>query len=340
MTDDYRSIVVGDISVIDVRSPAEFSRGAVSNSRNLPILDNAEREQVGIIYRTKGRQAAITRGHELVAGETKLRRIQSWVEVCDHDPNSVLCCWRGGLRSSIAQKWLVENRRNVACVEGGYKSLRRYTQKVLESVANRNVVVLGGRTGTGKTVLLREFSNAIDLEDLARHRGSAFGGLNEAQPMPQNFDFSLAAELLRTESQQFLLAEDESRMIGKLHLPPGLFDSMVRAPLVVLDAPMEQRIEFTYENYVIGQDYAQLRNSLQRIEKRLGGVNYKSISESMSTAMKSDKASDHSKWIKRLLEDYYDPMYDYQLSKKQNRIVFQGNTREVREFLRSHYSGK
>lgn len=326
--------------MIDVRSPAEFSLGAVSNSHNRPILDNTEREQVGIIYRTKGREAAIARGHELVAGVTKRQRIQSWLDVYDQDPNSVLCCWRGGLRSTIAQKWLRENQIDIPCVEGGYKSLRRFTRYVLEAIAKRNLVVLGGRTGTGKTELLQEFSNAIDLEALARHRGSAFGQLNESQPMPQNFDFALAAELLRTESQQFLLIEDESRMIGKLHLQPELLAAMALAPLVVLNAPLEERIEFTFNNYVVGQDYAQLRNSLQRIEKRLGGVNYKSTSERMRTAMESGKASDHANWIKRLLEDYYDPMYDYQLSKKQNRIVFQGNTREVREFLHSQYTGK
>ena len=335
---DYRSIVNGEVLVIDVRSPAEFNRGAVASAVNKPILNDCEREQVGICYHKKGREEAIRLGYQLVSGERRESRIRSWMQDCKEDPTAVLCCWRGGLRSQIAQQWLADKAQRVPVVDGGFKALRQYSRTVIGTGANRNMVVLGGHTGAGKTLLLQEISNAIDLEHLAKHRGSAFGNLADAQPPPKSFEFALAAELLRTESNRFVIVEDESRMIGKLNIPAGIFESMARSPLVVLTAPIEQRIQFTYTNYVLGQDYETLRNSLQRIAKRLGGLNYISVSERMAKAMNSGKAYDHYEWIRMLLQDYYDPMYDYQLSKKQDRIIFTGASKAVSEYLRSQYS--
>ena len=329
----YDAILCGEYQILDVRAPSEFERGSVPGSINLPILDDDEREQVGITYKKFGNQEAVQLGHQLVQGEVKERRIKQWTEFLDKCDNPLVSCWRGGMRSEIAQQWLLESVHPVPRVRGGFKAIRQRSIELFEEQGDRDWLVIAGQTGVGKTQLLSSFSNAIDLEGLANHRGSSFGRLSTPQPSPINFELRLARDLLQTMQYKQVLLEDESRTIGRLAIPDGLYQAMQVAPIVVLEATIQERVALTYEQYV--QDVAAntLFEALERIRKRLGGARYQEIVGLMREAFESHSEQDHHVWIRLLLEYYYDPMYQYQLEQKKERVVYQGNTDDVRSFI-------
>ena len=331
--DQYHQILRGDVRVLDVRSESEFASGAVPDAINVPILDDDERTQVGITYKRLGKEAAYAKGLELVSGSKRDLRVEAWSQVLNQFENIAICCWRGGLRSEVAQQWLKQVGWEVPRVRGGSKALRQFVLAKLDDQSNRRLRVLGGRTGVGKTELLQEFSAVIDLEELANHRGSAFGGFKTAQPPPVSFEASLAAELIRTDSFCEVMVEDESRTIGRLALPTGLHHEMQNAPLLILTKPLEQRIDLTYKNYVRQREGQALLDSLAKIERRLGGQRYQDVKRLMVQAIESDQKSTHLDWIEKLLVYYYDPQYDYQLARKQHRVQFSGDYVAMKEYL-------
>lgn len=336
-TNDYQSLLRDETPILDVRAPAEFAQGAIASAVNIPILDDEERESVGLAYKHRGQNAAVARGHELVQGQVKSQRIEMWREFIAAHPNAVLCCWRGGMRSQLAQAWLAETGIQVRRISGGSKALRQHCMAVLEHAQSHRFVVLAGRTGSGKTELLRSLHPSIDLEGLANHRGSAFGALSTTQPKPVTFEFSLATQLLNTESDSAILLEDESTMIGRLRVPEPIVSAMSEAPIALLLVPREERIALTYDAYVAGTSGGVLCSNLSRIQKRLGDVRYKEVLSALEFALERDEMHDHHRWIGLLLDYYYDPMYDYQLSKKTSRIEFEGNPVEVRSYLATKY---
>ena len=169
---------------LDVRAPAEFAKGHLPNSLNLPILNDEERHQVGLTFKREGQLVATRLGHKLVSGDVKEARIALWQSYIDTHPEACVMCWRGGQRSQIAQQWLAESGYNVPRISGGYKACRQACLDILEQAAGAQKpwFVLAGRTGVQKTVLLNTLDNSIDLEGLANHRGSAFGAQNSPQP--------------------------------------------------------------------------------------------------------------------------------------------------------------
>ena len=155
---------------MDTRAPIEFEKGSFPTAINLPLMNNVEREQVGICYAEQGREAAVALGHELVSGDTKAERLSSWIQAFERAPTAALFCFRGGLRSQTTQSWLRDCGVDVPLVEGGYKALRRFLIDSLESsLRDLNIVVVAGRTGVAKTALLNQCDESshlatIDLE--------------------------------------------------------------------------------------------------------------------------------------------------------------------------------
>lgn len=327
--------------LLDVRAPAEFTKGAAPNSANQPILDDAERRAVGIAYKRDGSAAAQALGHELVNGAVKRQRIEQWLGYLSAHPDAAVMCWRGGLRSQIAQSWLAEAGYEVPRVAGGYKALRNACLDIIEQTAGADQPwwVVAGRTGTQKTVLIRQLTNSIDLEQLAHHRGSAFGAHATPQPAPATFENALADAALHHRGAALVL-EDESRTIGRLALPAAWHTRMQQAPLVLIEAALELRVEHIVAEYVTaafadGTPAAALearyRDALSRISRRLGGVLYQRIDALLLDAFAG--RGNHTAWVGTLLQDYYDPMYDYQLRNKMTRVQFRGSISEVADFL-------
>ena len=188
-TNDFKNIVLKNIPLIDVRAPIEFEKGAFQTSVNLPILTNEERHIIGICYKEKGNDEATKLGYEIVSGKTRENRISGWIDFIDKNPDSMIYCFRGGSRSTIAQKWISEiGKREIVKLEGGYKSFRNFLINSLEpNSIKAKPLILTGYTGSGKTILLNNLKNSIDLEGIANHRGSTFGHHVTIQPTQINF---------------------------------------------------------------------------------------------------------------------------------------------------------
>jgi tRNA 2-selenouridine synthase len=354
---DYRRLFLDDVPLLDVRAPVEFERGAFPHATNRPLLNDQEREQVGIKYTDQGNEAAVDLGHQLITGAIRAERVAGWRAFADMNPDGVLYCFRGGQRSEIAQRWLEEEGVEMPRVRGGYKAMRRFLIESIDRLSRQfHLLLLGGRTGVGKTEVLLELDAQVDLEGLANHRGSGFGRRVTDQPSQINFENALAIDLLKREAEghNLLVLEDESRCIGRRNIPDNLWAHFDHSPVVLLEDSLESRIRRTRREYVDRQleeflehdaddgfhRYADhLRSSLQRIARRLGGKRFQELSKIMDEALTIQESGGgsarHETWIERLLVDYYDPMYDYQIKGKGDRIKFVGSADQVLTYLRS-----
>ena len=359
--DNYHDLLVNDTPLIDVRAPIEFEQGAFPHAQNLPLLNDEERHLIGIRYKEQGQEQAINLGQELVSNDIKQTRVSNWTDFTKLHPKGALYCFRGGLRSKISQQWIYEATGVIyPRISGGYKSLRRFLIDELErSAETLEPLVLGGRTGTGKTILLNKIEQQIDLEGIYNHRGSAFG--KQATPQPGQIDIEnkLSIALLKQRQKKFdkLVFEDEAPNIGSRQLPKNLFNSMSKSPLILLEAEITERINNVFHEYVT-ESLAQHKShfgeekgfeawvevpqtALHKIQRRLGGVRYKELKTIMDHAIACHRESGnmefHKEWIKILLQDYYDPMYDYQLSKKTERITFRGDSQSVLDYLKEQH---
>jgi tRNA 2-selenouridine synthase len=350
-TEDYRALFLSPTPMMDMRAPLEFTRGAFPSALSLPLMSDKERAQVGICYKQHGQDAAIELGHQLVSGELKAQRLAQWMSFARQHPEGYLYCFRGGLRSKTVQQWLHEAGVDYPLVIGGYKAMRRFLLEELErSVDSASFVLVSGKTGTGKTRVINCLSRAVDLEGLANHRGSSFGQLPTPQPSQIDFENSVSIALLRllASGGQRVFLEDEGRLIGSLALPNALREKMAVTPLLLLEQSLEERIDVVIADYVVdlGQRYAllfdqdgarmhgeKLQSDLARIRKRLGGLLHQQVSDMMAAAFERERESGdlsgHRQWIALLLEQYYDPMYDYQLSKRTGDILFSGDRAAV-----------
>jgi tRNA 2-selenouridine synthase len=350
----FREILLNNTPLIDARAPVEFNKGSLPSATNLPLLNDKERMQVGIRYREAGQNAAIQLGEALVSGTIREQRLQEWMEFVERHPDALLFCFRGGLRSQTVQTWLARAGVDIPRVAGGYKALRRYLLNVIEEVcACCSFILVAGKTGCAKTQLVNSSSPSIDLEGLANHRGSAFGRRVQPQPTQINFESALAIALLRLPYEQYcrIILEDESHAIGSVSLPQELFSSMSKSPVAVIEEPLSYRVDTVLRAYIqmnfsdyLHEDAAHaearfseyLLDSLQRIRTRLGQELYSEILQDLNEALRQhlqhQDSSAHGTWIEKLLRDYYDPMYEYQLQKKQQRIVFRGNSEEFQNW--------
>jgi tRNA 2-selenouridine synthase len=350
-SDDYRALFLADAPMMDMRAPAEFARGAFPSARSLPLMTDDERAEVGICYKQTGQQAAIELGHRLVAGEVKARRLADWIEFARRHPQGYLYCFRGGLRSQTVQRWLREEGVDYPLVLGGYKAMRRFLLEEFERcLSQAELVLVAGRTGTGKTRVIEALPRAIDLEGLAHHRGSTFGQLPEPQPSQIDFENALAIALMKllAGGDRRVLLEDEGRLIGRICLPDALRARMAEAPLLVVEQSLAERVDAIVEDYVVdlGARFRrahgeagdrlhaqQLQQGLARIRKRLGGERQQRLAGLMDDAFAAQRRGEglegHRAWIEVLLAQYYDPMYEYQLGQRRGRVLFCGDREQV-----------
>ncbi len=350
--------------VLDVRSPREYTHAHIPGAISLPLFNDEERAKVGTTYKQQSRESAIKIGldffgpnmrgmvekvEEIVSswqkkvGKEKLSKRKEQREISEvptekfpiiYEPDCplptcncvLLHCWRGGMRSA-AVAWLLDLYGfKVYTLIDGYKSYRNW---VLEQFAKKyNFKIIGGYTGTGKTLLLhawaKENNCIVDLEGLANHKGSALGALgNPPQPTQEMFENLLAEKLViqtkpitiepagncEPPTSSCIWLEDESQRIGNLQIPMPLWNCMRKAPVYFVDIPFEERLNYLTDEYGV-HEKAGLVNAIMRIQKRLGGLETKNAINFL--------LENNFKESFRILLHYYDKWYAKGLYKRED----------------------
>ncbi len=295
--------------ILDVRAPTEFAQGRQPGAISLPLFSDDERALIGTAYKRVSQEQAVHLGLKFFG--PKMADLAKQAKKLAPGRVVRLHCWRGGMRSQAVQ-WLLElSGFTVHLLEGGYKE---YRQGVLAALAQpRPWRVLGGPTGSGKTEVLHQLAAAgqpvLDLEGLACHKGSSFGGIGQPPaPTQEQFDNNLAAALTQLPGDVPVWVEDESRQIGRLTLPATLYEGLRRAPCYVLGTPRPERIGRLAAEYGANQNPALLREAIERLAKRLGGL-------ATREALAAVEAQDFETMVTRVL-DYYDRTYAYGLEER------------------------
>jgi tRNA 2-selenouridine synthase len=295
-------------AVLDVRSPGEFEEDHIPGSINLPVLDNNERARVGTIYKQQSPFAARKIGAALVFRNAS-RHIETQLAHHGRDWRPLVYCWRGGQRSGTLTWMLREIGWRAQVIDGGYRRYRRMVSDVLYDQPLRlRVIQLGGYTGTAKTELLPMLAargvQVIDLEGMARHRGSLLGAWACAQPSQKGFETALAQAILGLDPERPVVVEAESSKIGRLNLPPSLWDAMKTAPWIEIEAPLEARARYLNQAYDdILSDAEQLREKLHPLRLHRG---HALVDRWNDLIAQGDRVS----LCQSLAEDHYDLAYD------------------------------
>lgn len=303
------------LPILDVRSPGEYNHAHIPGAYSLPLFTDEERAVVGTAYKRQGRQQAIFKAlgyfnmQEMVKQADRLlaphKRGDAPTEVLVH-------CWRGGMRSA-AVAWLLElYGYKVQVLEGGYKAFRQEVLQVFDKPYNFRIV--GGYTGSGKTDILTELhkrgEQIIDLENLAGHRGSAFGGIDKPpQPTQEMFENTLAQHLMQSNTAKHLWVEDESQRIGVLNIPHNLWKTMRNSPVFFIDLPFHIRLKSIVTSYG-NLNRGKLIEAVQRIQKRLGPLETKITIEHLQAGNIPEAFA--------MLLKYYDKFYLKGLHNRKN----------------------
>lgn len=304
----------GGYALLDVRSPGEYATGKLPRARNLPLFSDAERATVGTLYKQRSPDDALLEGLEIAGG--KMRWLVEEARRLAPDNKVVVHCWRGGQRSgSVA--WLLERAGfDVAQLTGGYKAARHHIRQYL--AADKHAYrVLSGPTGSGKTPILLAMqalgTNVVDLEGLAHHKGSAFGGLGEAaQPSSEAFENRLFAALRAIPEGETVWLEDESRLIGHVYLCDEFYDRLTAAPIVAIEQPLAWRVDHLVENYAQYPN-EDLAAAFSRIRKKLGG-------QHLNAAIEALEAGDFAT-AARIALVYYDKAYHHYGERRNARVL-------------------
>ncbi|MBP7585894.1 MAG: tRNA 2-selenouridine(34) synthase MnmH [Spirochaetes bacterium] len=306
---------------IDVRAPVEFTADHIPGAINIPLFDDAERAEIGTIYRHRGQYEAVVKGSSYAGA--KLDGIVSRVRDITGKGSVIIHCFRGGMRSESLVSLLVSLGIPVRKLAGGYKSYRTYVSGALQRLVVRApLFVLHGLTGTGKTQILKHIANSIDLEGMAGHRSSVFGGLGLEQNTQKMFESLLLARAGELAGAEFAVIEGESRKIGDLHIPPAVFSALTASPGILITASMETRVRLLLDEYVKCAGEGQVESIVKTLENRIGGKNVIILLE----LFRDDKLEEFAQF---LLEKYYDPLYHHTLKKMEYIAVIDNSDSSV-----------
>jgi tRNA 2-selenouridine synthase len=296
-----------DIPLLDVRSPGEYANGHIPGAISLPLFSDEERKLVGTTYKQVGPKEAFQQGLDLVG--PKMSHFVQMGEKLSQEGNIKLYCWRGGKRSQSIGWLLQQAGLKVMVLSGGYRS---YRQKAIKKLSEQSkLVVIGGHTGSGKTEILKRLEQmgeqVIDLEGLANHRGSAFGGIGQPnQPSNEQFFNQVWEQWSRMDHTRTIWVENESLCIGRVVVPEPLLEQMKTAPLLLLNAPMELRVQYLIDLYG-SQPKKDIEVSIKKISKKLGLHDTQLMLDQLSQG-------DLKAVVNRLLK-YYDKGYQYGLNR-------------------------
>ncbi|MFK7971521.1 MAG: tRNA 2-selenouridine(34) synthase MnmH [Bacteroidia bacterium] len=298
--------------LIDVRSPGEYALGYVPGAESMPIFNDDERAAVGTLFKQVGRDVAVRKGLEYIG--PKMAPMVKQIDKFAPERKVAVHCWRGGMRSQSVASLLEMAGYDVQVIEGGYKA---YRNLILEYMGKPwKLKVLSGRTGSGKTDILLAMKakgqQVIDLEGLAHHKGSAFGGLMQApQPTQQNFEHALFEALRACDPNKPIWLEDESVSIGKVAIPQPLWKQKLVSPITLVDMPTERRVKRLVHEYS-NAPVEGIRKSVNGISRRLGGQRVNQALEALEQGNFAEGT--------RISLHYYDSAYDKGLAKKKEFV--------------------
>ncbi len=289
--------------ILDARSPSEYQQAHIPGALNLPLLDDEHRKIIGTLYKQAGREAAVLKGFDLVG--PKFGDLVRQARAMTAEREITVYCWRGGMRSGILSWVLGLAGFNVTLLKGGYKAYRTRVLEILQQP--RKVVIVGGKTGSGKTELLEGLlakgEQVIDLEALVNHKGSAFGALGQPpQPTVEQFENELARLWETMDPNRILWLENESRSIGKVKVNDAVYELMRTAPVIEVNVSVTRRKKRILEDYGTFSK-PELEECTSRLKKRLGGLR---LQEALN-ALEENRMSD---WLDVLLQ-YYDKTYGH-----------------------------
>lgn len=307
-------------AVIDVRSPGEFAEDHLPGAENLPVLDDAQRAEVGTIYVQRSKFLARRLGAAYVAANIAAH-LRGALAGRPASFAPLVHCWRGGQRSHAMATILDQVGWRVTLLEGGYRTWRRHVSaRLYEDGPALRLALLDGGTGTAKTEMLGRLAargvQVLDLEGLAGHRGSLFGALpGRPQPSQKLFESRLLAALEALDPARPILVEAESSKIGERMVPPALWRAMVAAPRIELRAPAEARARYlagTYADFT--RDPAAVAAALSRLPDRPGRQRLADWADLAA-------AGEHEALAAALIERHYDPAYARSARREERRML-------------------
>ena len=305
---ELRALVAARVdAIIDVRAPHEYAEDHLPGAINLPVLSDAERAQVGTVYVQQSRFEARRLGAALVA-RNAARHLEGPLAECPPRWRPLVYCWRGGQRSGAFATILQQVGWPVRVLDGGYRGYRRLVVRAMyEAPFPAPVVVLDGDTGSAKTAVIARLAvhgvQALDLEAMARHRGSLFGAEAGPQPAQKGFESALAAGMGALDPARPVVVEAESNRIGEVLLPPALWQAMQAAPRVVIDAPRPERAAY------LARDYAHLGADPDALATRIAALSPWHARAQIDAWQGLARAGALPELANALLEHHYDPRY-------------------------------
>ncbi len=317
----HKKINVNDIApylasgeIIDVRSPGEYAEDFIPGAKNHPVLDNDERAQVGTINKEQSPFDAKLFGAALVTKNIG-DMIATHFADKPKDWSPLIYCWRGGKRSGVTTHILREIGFNAVQLDGGYKAFRGRVNDDLPLLSKKfRYITICGCTGTGKTVLLHALERAgaqvIDLEGIAKHRGSLLGNLpNEPQPSQKRFDTLLWAQLCALDPSKPVFVESESKKIGLVQMPEAMREAMAEGDCVWLDVPLVERVAH------IRNDYAHFVANPTALVEKLEPLKPLRGAKLLDQWQAYAEAKDVDALFASLMIDHYDPLYTSAIAK-------------------------
>ncbi|MBP1932948.1 tRNA 2-selenouridine(34) synthase MnmH [Ammoniphilus resinae] len=309
---------------IDVRSPSEYKENHIPGAINVPIFSDEERAVVGTTYKVEGQNSAKWQAMNVVSSKIPelMKTIRQEIEA---GKQPIIYCWRGGMRSKSVCTFAEFSGLNVTRLSGGIRSYRQWiTQHLTEELLPQRFVVLHGMTGVGKTIILHMLKDRgfpiLDLEALAGHRGSVFGGIGLGVHNQKTFESLLYHDLKKVQGLPYVCMEAESRRIGKATQPDWLLQAKTKGIHIILETTVEIRAQRIYEEYV--DPYGKEPDFRERVGEAIAPILKRMTPATRDDILGALEAGDFYRFISTLLTDYYDPRYQHKLDEYPGPFYF------------------
>lgn len=285
---------------VDTRSPAEFEEDHIPGAFSLPIFDDTERKNIGVLYKAD-KQKAFDLGIDYYS--QKLPRLVKEIRKLPRNKKVVVYCWRGGLRSKAIAQLIDLLGYSSYQLDGGYKAYRAFVRKNLYNYQpDFRFIVLWGHTGTSKTKIIRKLKPSIDLEGLAQHRSSLFGAIGLKPRSQKMFESLLYFELENLKSSGLVFIEGESKKIGNVIIPSVIFKHMKNGIMVKIESSLKARVKNTVKEYFLQENISQIKEIIPQLKQKLGKKRINELLQMMEDGKYENVAE-------VLLTEYYDPLY-------------------------------